>query len=117
VIVYLRQEGRGIGLFQKVRAYALQDRGMDTVDANTAQGLPVDTRSYGTGAQILADLGVTRLRLITNNPAKYRGLDGYGLQILGRVGLPTSTSPHNVRYLRTKQERMGHLLAMGEGAG
>lgn len=117
-VVYLRgHEGRGIGLAHKIRAYALQESGLDTVDANTAQGLPVDTRSYGTGAQILADLGITRLRLITNNPAKYGGLDGYGLEILGRVGLPTSTSPHNVRYLRTKQERMGHLLAMGEGAG
>jgi 3,4-dihydroxy 2-butanone 4-phosphate synthase / GTP cyclohydrolase II len=117
-VVYLRgHEGRGIGLAHKIRAYALQESGMDTVDANTAQGLPVDSRSYGTGAQILADLGISRLRLITNNPAKYGGLDGYGLEILGRVGLPTSTSPHNVRYLRTKQERMGHLMAMGEGAG
>lgn len=116
-VVYLRgHEGRGIGLAHKIRAYALQESGLDTVEANTAQGLPVDSRSYGTGAQILADLGITRLRLITNNPAKYGGLDGYGLEILGRVGLPTSTSPHNVRYLRTKQERMGHLLAMGEGA-
>lgn len=117
-VVYLRgHEGRGIGLAHKIRAYALQESGLDTVDANTAQGLPVDTRSYGTGAQILTDLGISRLRLITNNPAKYGGLDGYGLEILGRVGLPASTSPHNVRYLRTKQERMGHLIAMGGGTG
>jgi 3,4-dihydroxy 2-butanone 4-phosphate synthase / GTP cyclohydrolase II len=116
-VVYLRgHEGRGIGLAHKIRAYALQEAGLDTMDANIAQGLPVDSRSYGTGAQILADLGITRLRLITNNPAKYGGLDGYGMEILGRVGLPAVATPHNVRYLRTKQERMGHLLAIGEGA-
>ena len=114
VLVYLRgHEGRGIGLAHKIRAYALQDAGMDTVDANTAQGLPVDTRSYGTGAQILADLGVSRLRLITNNPAKYTGLAGYGLEILERVGLPAAVGPDNVRYLRTKHERLGHLMALG----
>ena len=108
-VVYLRgHEGRGIGLAHKIRAYALQEQGLDTVDANTAQGLPVDSRSYGTGAQILTDLGVRRLRLITNNPAKYGGLDGHGLEIVGRVALPTTENPHNVRYLRTKQERMGH---------
>jgi 3,4-dihydroxy 2-butanone 4-phosphate synthase / GTP cyclohydrolase II len=117
-VVYLRgHEGRGIGLAHKIRAYALQESGLDTVDANTAQGLPVDSRSYGTGAQILADLGITRLRLITNNPAKYGGLDGYGLEILDRVGLPAGASPHNLRYLRTKQERLGHLLSVGESAG
>jgi 3,4-dihydroxy 2-butanone 4-phosphate synthase/GTP cyclohydrolase II len=117
-VVYLRgHEGRGIGLAHKISAYALQERGLDTVDANTAQGLPVDSRSYGTGAQILADLGITRLRLITNNPAKYGGLDGYGLEVVGRVGLPAAPSPHNLRYLRTKQERMGHVLTLDEGAG
>jgi 3,4-dihydroxy 2-butanone 4-phosphate synthase/GTP cyclohydrolase II len=117
-VVYLRgHEGRGIGLAHKIRAYALQESGLDTVDANTAQGLPVDSRSYGTGAQILADLGITRLRLVTNNPAKYGGLDGYGLEILGRVGLPVSATPHNVRYLRTKQDRMGHVLSVDESAG
>ena len=108
-VVYLRgHEGRGIGLGHKIRAYALQEQGLDTVDANTAQGLPVDSRSYGVGAQILADLGATRIRLITNNPAKYGGLEGYGLTITGRVHLPTAETPHNVRYLRTKRERMGH---------
>ena len=112
-VVYLRgHEGRGIGLAHKIRAYALQEDGLDTVEANTAQGLPVDSRSYGVGAQILADLGITRLRLVTNNPAKYGGLDGYGLEILGRVGLPTAPGRHNLRYLRTKQDRMGHLLAL-----
>jgi len=110
-VVYLRgHEGRGIGLGHKIRAYALQDQGLDTVDANTAQGLPVDSRSYGIGAQILADLGIRRLRLITNNPAKYGGLDGHGLELTGRVALPTVPNPHNVRYLRTKRDRLDHAL-------
>ena len=109
-VVYLRgHEGRGIGLAHKIRAYALQERGLDTVDANTAQGLPVDNRSYRVGAQILADLGITRLRLITNNPAKQRGLAEHGLKVLGRVALPTAVTEHNLRYLRTKRERMGHV--------
>ena len=110
-VVYLRgHEGRGIGLGHKIRAYALQDQGLDTVDANTAQGLPVDSRSYGIGAQILSDLGVRRIRLITNNPAKYGGLEGHGLELVGRVALPTVPTPHNVRYLRTKRERLHHAL-------
>ena len=110
-VVYLRgHEGRGIGLGHKIRAYALQEAGLDTVEANTAQGLPVDARSYGVGAQILCDLGVERLRLITNNPAKYGGLEGYPLEIVGRVSSPTVPTPHNVRYLRTKRERMGHAI-------
>ncbi|WP_033291807.1 bifunctional 3,4-dihydroxy-2-butanone-4-phosphate synthase/GTP cyclohydrolase II [Amycolatopsis jejuensis] len=110
-VVYLRgHEGRGIGLAHKIRAYALQDQGLDTVDANTAQGLPVDSRSYGVGAQILADLGIRRIRLITNNPAKYSGLDGYGLELAGRVALPTVPNPHNVHYLRTKRDRLDHAL-------
>ena len=112
-VVYLRgHEGRGIGLGHKLRAYALQEKGLDTVDANTALGLPVDSRSYGVGAQILADLGATRIRLITNNPAKYRGLDGHGLTVVGRVGLPVVETAHNIRYLRTKRERMGHELTV-----
>ncbi len=110
-LVYLRgHEGRGIGLGHKIRAYALQEQGLDTVDANTAQGLPADARNYGVGSQILSDLGIRRLRLITNNPAKFGGLDGYGLTIVGRVSLPVVETPHNVRYLRTKRERMGHDL-------
>ncbi|MGY1812237.1 bifunctional 3,4-dihydroxy-2-butanone-4-phosphate synthase/GTP cyclohydrolase II [Blastococcus sp. SYSU D00820] len=113
VVVYLRgHEGRGIGLAHKIRAYALQEEGLDTVDANTAQGLPSDSRTYGVGAQILGDLGITRMRLITNNPAKYGGLDGHGLSIVERVALPTSVTPDNVRYLRTKRDRMGHALGL-----
>ncbi|GAB3347654.1 bifunctional 3,4-dihydroxy-2-butanone-4-phosphate synthase/GTP cyclohydrolase II [Amycolatopsis echigonensis] len=114
-VVYLRgHEGRGIGLGHKIRAYALQEQGLDTVDANLAQGLPVDSRSYGVGAQILGHLGIRRLRLITNNPAKYGGLEGYGLEIADRVMLPVSHNPHNIRYLRTKQDRLGHLLSGAE---
>ena len=108
-VVYLRgHEGRGIGLAEKIRAYELQEQGLDTVDANLALGLPVDSRSYGVGAAILADLGARRLRLITNNPAKFGGLAGYGLDIVGRVALPTVPTPHNIAYLRTKLDRMGH---------
>ncbi len=111
VVVYLRgQEGRGIGLAHKLRAYGLQDLGHDTVDANLELGLPVDDREYGIGAQILADLGVTTMRLMTNNPAKYTGLDGFGLTILERVPLQPSVTDDNREYLRTKRERMGHLF-------
>jgi 3,4-dihydroxy 2-butanone 4-phosphate synthase / GTP cyclohydrolase II len=116
VLVYLRgHEGRGIGLGHKIRAYALQEQGAGTVDANIIQGLAVDSRSYGIGAQILGDIGVRRMRLMTNNPAKYGGLEGYGLQITSRVALPTIETPHNVRYLRTKRERMGHILPAVSG--
>jgi 3,4-dihydroxy 2-butanone 4-phosphate synthase/GTP cyclohydrolase II len=111
-MVYLRgHEGRGIGLGHKIRAYALQEEGLDTVDANLAQGLQVDSRSYGIGAQIIGDLGIRRIRLITNNPAKYGGLSGYGIDIVDRIALPTIETAHNVRYLRTKRDRMGHQLA------
>ena len=111
VVVYLRgHEGRGIGMAHKLRAYTLQDQGRDTVDANLDLGLPVDTRKYGTGAQILVDLGITTMRLLTNNPAKFEGLDGYGLEIVERVPLQSVPNPENIRYLRTKQQRMGHLL-------
>lgn len=111
VVVYLRgHEGRGIGLEHKLAAYNLQDRGYDTVDANLELGLPVDTREYGVGAQILLDLGVAQIRLMTNNPAKYRGLEGYGLEIVERVALPPVVTAHNIAYLRTKRERLGHLL-------
>ena len=117
-VVYLRgHEGRGIGLGHKIRAYALQEQGLDTVDANTAQGLPADSRSYGVGAQVLGDLGATRIRLITNNPAKYGGLEGYGLTVVGRVALPVVETPHNVRYLRTKRERLGHHLDLPAAGG
>jgi 3,4-dihydroxy 2-butanone 4-phosphate synthase/GTP cyclohydrolase II len=110
-IVYLRgHEGRGIGIGHKLRAYHLQDQGHDTVDANLALGLPVDSREYGIGSQILVDLGVTTMRLMTNNPAKYGGLEGFGLEIVERVPLLTEPNPENIRYLRTKRERMGHLL-------
>jgi 3,4-dihydroxy 2-butanone 4-phosphate synthase/GTP cyclohydrolase II len=111
VIVYLRgHEGRGIGLGHKLRAYALQERGHDTVDANTALGLPVDSRDYGIGAAILSGLGVHRLRLITNNPHKYGGLSGYDLALIGRVSTPAAVTAHNIAYLRTKRDRMGHDL-------
>ena len=111
VVVYLRgHEGRGIGLGHKIRAYSLQDLGRDTVDANIELGLPVDSREYGIGAQILVDLGITTMRLLTNNPSKYGGLDGFGLEVTGRVPVETIPNPENLEYLRTKRERMGHLL-------
>ncbi|MHB8262566.1 MAG: bifunctional 3,4-dihydroxy-2-butanone-4-phosphate synthase/GTP cyclohydrolase II [Acidimicrobiales bacterium] len=111
VVVYLRgHEGRGIGLGHKMRAYSLQEQGRDTVDANIELGLPVDTREYGIGSQILADLGVTSMRLMTNNPLKYGGLEGFGLEIVERVALPPVINPENIKYLRTKRERMGHLI-------
>ena len=110
VLLYLSQEGRGIGLLNKLRAYKLQEEGLDTVDANLALGMPADARDYGTGAQILVDLGVRSMRLLTNNPAKRAGLEGYGLTITGRVPLPIRPNPENLRYLRTKRDRMGHDL-------
>ncbi len=111
IIVYLRgHEGRGIGLGHKIRAYALQEEGRDTVDANLEQGLPVDSREYGIGAQILVDLGVTSMRLMTNNPIKYGGLEGFGLNIVERVAIESMPTEFNIDYLRTKRERMGHML-------
>jgi 3,4-dihydroxy 2-butanone 4-phosphate synthase/GTP cyclohydrolase II len=111
VVLYIRgHEGRGIGLLDKLRAYELQDQGADTVDANLQLGLPSDSREYGTGAQVLADLGIKSMRLLTNNPAKRAGLEGYGLTISGRVALPVSANPENMRYLTTKRDRMGHEL-------
>ena len=110
-IIYLRgHEGRGIGLGHKMRAYALQDEGMDTVDANVALGFAPDSREYGIGAQIIADLGIQKMRILTNNPAKYGGLQGYNLEIVERVPLISDSNPENVRYLQTKEERMGHLM-------
>lgn len=109
VLVYLRgQEGRGIGLGHKLRAYALQDDGLDTVEANEAQGFPADSRSYAVGAGILADLGIRRVRLMTNNPAKIGELDGLGLQVSERVPMWVGADPENLRYLETKRSRMGH---------
>jgi 3,4-dihydroxy 2-butanone 4-phosphate synthase/GTP cyclohydrolase II len=111
VVVYLRgHEGRGIGLGHKLRAYNLQENGLDTVDANLELGLPADSREYGIGAQILVDLGVTTMRLMTNNPSKYGGLEGFGLDIVERVPIESSPTPENIQYLRTKRERMGHML-------
>jgi 3,4-dihydroxy 2-butanone 4-phosphate synthase/GTP cyclohydrolase II len=123
VVLYLRgHEGRGIGLSHKLRAYTLQDQGRDTVDANLELGLPVDSREYGIGAQILVDLGVTTMRLMTNNPAKYGGLEGFGLEIVERVPLETTPNPDNLAYLRTKRDRLGHLILiegddMGKAVG
>ncbi|HEY0815437.1 MAG TPA: bifunctional 3,4-dihydroxy-2-butanone-4-phosphate synthase/GTP cyclohydrolase II [Pseudonocardia sp.] len=111
IVLYLRgHEGRGIGLLHKLQAYQLQEAGADTVDANLALGLPADARDYGIGAQILVDLGVKSMRLLTNNPDKRAGLEGYGLTVVGRVSLPARTSAQNLRYLRTKRDRMGHDL-------
>jgi len=111
VVVYLRgHEGRGIGLGHKIRAYSLQEQGMDTIEANEALGLPVDSREYGIGAQILNDLGITTMRLITNNPSKFGGLEGFGLEITGRVAMPVKVTPQNRAYLRTKKDQMGHLI-------
>ncbi|MHB1853650.1 MAG: bifunctional 3,4-dihydroxy-2-butanone-4-phosphate synthase/GTP cyclohydrolase II [Acidimicrobiales bacterium] len=111
VVVYLRgHEGRGIGIGHKLRAYNLQEQGRDTVDANLELGLPVDSREYGIGSQILVDLGITTMRVLTNNPAKYGGLEGFGLEIVERVPLESKPTPENIAYLRTKRDRMGHLL-------
>jgi 3,4-dihydroxy 2-butanone 4-phosphate synthase/GTP cyclohydrolase II len=111
IVLYIRgHEGRGIGLLHKLQAYQLQDAGVDTVDANLDLGLPADARDYGTGAQILVDLGVHTMRLLTNNPAKRAGLEGYGLSVTGRVPLPSHVTAENLGYLRTKRDRMGHLL-------
>ncbi len=110
IFLYMRQEGRGIGLHNKLRTYELQDQGMDTVDANLALGFPADRRDYGIGMQILVDLGVRRMKLLTNNPAKRTGLEAYGLEVVERIGIETTPNPHNIRYLTTKRRRMGHLL-------
>lgn len=111
IVLYVRgHEGRGIGIMHKLQAYQLQDRGSDTIDANLELGLPADARDYGTGAQILVDLGVRTMRLLTNNPTKRAGLEGYGLQIVARIGLPVHQTPENLRYLTTKRDRMGHDL-------
>jgi 3,4-dihydroxy 2-butanone 4-phosphate synthase / GTP cyclohydrolase II len=115
VLLYLRQEGRGIGLANKLRAYALQDRGLDTVEANIKLGFPADLRDYGIGAQILVDLGLRKLELLTNNPRKVVGLEAYGLEITRRVPLQVKANKHNRRYLSTKRDKLGHLLDLDMG--
>jgi 3,4-dihydroxy 2-butanone 4-phosphate synthase/GTP cyclohydrolase II len=111
VLLYMRQEGRGIGLINKLRAYKLQEQGMDTVEANLQLGFGADLRDYGIGAQILKDLGVEKIRLLTNNPRKIKGLEGYGLQVVERVALQMLENIDNTRYLHTKREKLGHLLS------
>jgi 3,4-dihydroxy 2-butanone 4-phosphate synthase/GTP cyclohydrolase II len=110
VLLYIAQEGRGIGLLNKLRAYELQDRGLDTVEANVELGFPPDLRDYGIGAQILVDLGLTSIRLLTNNPKKIVGLEGYGLSVIDRVPIEMSPVDDNVDYLRAKRDKMGHIL-------
>ena len=116
-VVYLRQEGRGIGLHNKLKAYQLQDEGLDTVEANVKLGLPVDRRDYGVGAQIIRDLGLRQLRILTNNPKKIIGLEGYGLEVAERVPIMATPNPHNWRYLETKRDKMGHLILIDPRPG
>ena len=110
VIIYLKQEGRGIGLKHKIKAYKLQDEGLDTVEANQKLGFPPDMRDYGTGAQILKDLNVTKLRVMTNNPKKLVGLEGHGLEIAERIEIKTPINSENEKYLNTKVKKFGHLI-------
>lgn len=110
VLLYMRQEGRGIGLINKLKAYKLQEQGFDTVDANLKLGFPADLRDYGIGAQILKDLGVRQIRLMTNNPRKIKGLEGYGLEVVERVPIQMKENADNTKYLHTKQAKLGHLL-------
>ena len=110
MLLYLSQEGRGIGLLNKLRAYKLQEEGLDTVEANERLGLPADLRDYGIGAQILVDLGLSSIRILTNNPKKIRGLEGYGLSVADQIPIEHAPNEHNAAYLRTKAERMGHTL-------
>lgn len=117
VLLYMRQEGRGIGLLNKIRAYALQDTGLDTVDANTALGLPVDSRDYGQAAAILRHLGLLQVRLLTNNPAKWEALERHGVHVVERIPLVVAPNPSNRRYLHTKAVRLGHLLALSTDDG
>ncbi|MBN1160888.1 MAG: bifunctional 3,4-dihydroxy-2-butanone-4-phosphate synthase/GTP cyclohydrolase II [Dehalococcoidales bacterium] len=117
VVLYMRQEGRGIGIHNKIKAYALQDKGLDTVEANIELGFKPDQRDYGIGAQILADLGIRKMRLMTNNPKKMSGLESYGLTITEQLPITTEPNPHNRRYLKTKQKKLGHLLKIADAEG
>jgi 3,4-dihydroxy 2-butanone 4-phosphate synthase/GTP cyclohydrolase II len=117
VVLYMRQEGRGIGIHNKIKAYALQDKGMDTVEANLLLGFKADQRDYGIGAQILADLGIRNMRLMTNNPKKMSGLESYGLTITEQLPITTQPNPHNRRYLQTKQKKLGHLMTVPDADG
>lgn len=114
VLLYMRQEGRGIGLYNKMKAYSLQDQGLDTVEANQALGFDADLRDYGTGAEILVDLGIKKLRLLTNNPQKISGLEGFGLELVERISIQPVCNSRNVRYMKTKKEKMGHMLSFGD---
>ena len=113
VLLYIEQEGRGIGLVNKIRAYGLQDEGADTVEANVRLGFKPDLRDYGLGAQVLVDLGVRRMLLMTNNPAKRAGIEGYGLEIVNRIPLQIEPNESNRKYLETKRTKMGHILGNG----
>ena len=114
VLLYMRHEGRGIGLYNKMRAYSLQDQGMDTVEANQALGFDADLRDYGTGAEILVDLGIKKLRLLTNNPQKISGLEGFGLELVERIAIQPVCNARNMKYMKTKKEKMGHMLSFGD---
>jgi 3,4-dihydroxy 2-butanone 4-phosphate synthase/GTP cyclohydrolase II len=110
IVLYMKQEGRGIGLLNKLRAYKLQEDGLDTVEANLQLGFEMDSRDYGIGAQILSDLGVSKIRLITNNPKKRVGLMGYGLEIVDNIPIEIAPNPHNEKYLKTKRDKLGHMI-------
>jgi 3,4-dihydroxy 2-butanone 4-phosphate synthase/GTP cyclohydrolase II len=116
IILYMQQEGRGIGLINKIKAYALQEGGMDTVEANVHLGFKADLRDYGIGAQILRDLGVRKMRLITNNPKKIIGLEGYGLKVTGRLPIEMVAEPENIDYLKAKKDKLGHMLDLFTGS-
>jgi 3,4-dihydroxy 2-butanone 4-phosphate synthase/GTP cyclohydrolase II len=110
IVLYMRQEGRGIGLYKKLKAYELQEKGLDTVEANIKLGVSPDLRDYGVGAQILFDLGARKLRLMTNNPKKVIGLEGYGLEVIERVPIEVEPNSYNLNYLKAKKEKLGHLF-------